>query len=450
MLSNHIAALINTAKLTAKISNNPADSVVMQVMIVSPKGQFSSLGVERFVEKADFLTDHCTSYLIRLRLQPSVYFDHLVPYRDDLEMHVMSKSGTDSVLRVFTCVPLVDKDVRTESNNTVANNLEALDQTNMVPYEFQLIEKGYNKLKNQPVSNIYQMSNVTDVIKTIMDGESKRWSADGYDTYKGLYMVEPVDNINKFRQIEIPQGMMLKDVVPYLQLHNEYGVYTRGAFAFYKQNYWWVGPTFNTELVDTHHRPIDLIRVPQSKIPDLDSTFYRTDASMTIIATGDAEHEDRADIRKQNTGVGKRVIMGDAIAGDTGYHYNNGRAITTRADTLQEYKLSERRDGNEYIPIDRSPTGNLCKAFSENAFNEGEIVKVEWRNGDVGYIEPCHPTRYQYVYDDDTTVIRKGVIIGYRSDYVPITSYPTPMLKRTTILYVFLKRQAKYKAETTE
>lgn len=450
MLSNHIQALLKTAKLTATVSNNPAESIVMQVVFITPKGQFSSLGVERFVEKADFHTDRSTVYQIRVRLQPSVYFDHLVPYRDDLRIQVMSKSGTDSVLREFDCVPLVDKDVRVESNNTVANNLEALDQTNIVPYEFQLIERGYNKLKTQPVSNIYQMSNVTDVIKTIMDGESKRWSLDGYDQYKGLYFVEPVDNINNYRQIEVPNGILLKDVVPYLQLHNEYGVYTKGICAFYKQNYWWVTPLYNTNLVETHHRPIDLIRMPQSKIPDLDSTFYRTDSAMTIIATGDSEHTDQADVRKQNDGSGQRILMGDAIAGDTGVHYNNGRAITTRADTLQEYKLSERRNGNDYIPIDRNPTGNLCKPFSENAFNEGEVVKVEWRNGDVGYLEPGHPVRYHYIHDDDSSVIRKGILIGYRSDYIPITTYPTPMLKRTTILYIFLKRQEKYKPEETE
>lgn len=445
MLGNQISAMLQQAKLVAKISNDPVESLVMQALFITPKEQISSLGVDGFVELADFTTDRSTNYQISVRLQPGTYFNKLVPFRDDLEMHLLSKSGTDSVLRKFDCIPLQDKDVVAESNNTASSNIDALDNTNLVSYKFQLIEQPYNAIKNQPVSNIFPISNITDVLKTVMEGETKKWSLTGENAHRGTYIVEPVDNLNNYRQIEIPHGTLLKDVPAYLQSHNEYGVYTKGLCAFYKQRYWWITPLFNTNLVDTHHRPIDLIRVPENKIPDLQSTFYMTDASLTIIAAGKSIHKDFADIRKQNKGVGKKLIMGDAIAGDTGSHYNNGRSITTRADTMQEYMLSERRDGNEHIPIDRTPTGNICKAFSENAFNEGEMIVVEWRNGDVGYLEPCHPIRYQYLDGDDSIKVRKGILLGYRSDYIPITNHALPLLKRTTMLHIFLKRQDQYK-----
>lgn len=447
MLGNQIQAFLKQANLTANISNSPAETISINCVLITPVKQIKSLGVERMVEMADFITGTSDTVQIRLRLQPSIYFDHVVPYRDDLRIQVVMDSGTDKFVREYVGVPLVDRDVRSEGNNTAATNLEALDTTELVPYEFQLIDPGFAKIRNAPVSNIYSMGNVESVLGTVMEEETQRLGLIGYEKYKGLYMHRPIDNTNNYRQIILPSGTRLKDVPRYIQNHNEYGVYTKGCGCYYKQGYWWIYPLFNTNLADSHPRPIDIIRVPENKIPDLDHTFYRSDVSMTIIACGRGNHKDSADIRKQNDGVGQRNVMGDAIAGDTGYHYNNGRALTTRADSMQEYKLSDRRNGEEWTPIDLNPTGNICAPMSVNSFNEGEIIEVEWRNGDVGYLEPGHPLRYQYMENQDNMIMRRGVLLGYRTDYIPITSYSTPMLKRTTILKLFLKRQEKYKAQ---
>lgn len=446
MISNQITAFLKQASLSAKLSNKIAETVTMTAVFITPAGQYKAVGVVKLMEQADFVGRRSELYQIKCRFQPGVYFNNIVPYRDDLVCQLISQSETDRVLREFVAIPQTDKDVRSESNSNINNNLDALDTTNLVSYEFQLMDKGFAKLRNLPYSNIFPMANVRDTLFTIMEEKSKEAALTGYDSYKGLSMHEPVDNLNNYRQIIIPSGTRFIDVPYYLQNHNEYGVYSKGLGAFYKQRYWWIYPLYNTNRVDTHPRPIDVIRVPQNKIPDLDSTFYLSATALTIISTGEGEHNDQADIRKQNQGVGQRVVMGDAVAGDTGYHYNNGRAITTRADSLQEYKLSDRRNGEEWVPLNPHPTGNLMAPLSENAKNEGEIVIVEWRNGDTGYLEPGHPVRYHYLYDDDTMMIRRGVLLGYRTDYVPITDTVTPHMKRTTKLVLFLKRQEKYKA----
>uniref|UniRef100_A0AAU8KY72 Virion structural protein n=1 Tax=Pantoea phage Survivor TaxID=3232176 RepID=A0AAU8KY72_9CAUD len=449
MLSNQIAALLSQASLTAKISNDIAEMVTLSAIIITPKKQIKALGVDGMMEAADFVKSRCDVMQVSIRLQPGVYNDDIVPYRDDLEIHILVDSGSETKLRAFVGVPLLDRDVRAESNNTADNNMDAQNFMNMIPYKFQLIDKGFAKLKNVQVSNIYQMSNPADVLATVMEEETKKVGLESWDAFRGVYMHKPVDNTNKYRQIILPSGTRLVDVPGILQEHNEYGVYSKGLGCYYKQRYWWIYPLYNTTLAETYKRPLDIIRVPQNKIPDLKSTFYRSDVGMTIVAAGEARHSDGADIKKQNQGTGQRIIMGDAIAGDTGYHYNNGRAITTRADSLQEYKLSDRRDGEEFIPLNPNPTGNVCAALSINSMNEGEIVQVEWRNGDVGYLEPGHPLRYQYMENDEQMKVRTGVLLGYRCDYKPITTNPEPAMKRTTILYLFLKRAAKYKVEQT-
>lgn len=447
MLNARIQALLRQASSTAKYAKNAAESVQIQAIFITPEGQYRALGCLGMVEIADFANkdNHSEMIQITCRFQPGIYFNKIVPFRDDLKVQLIVATGSDKLLREFVGVPLVSKDVKAEGNNTGALNLEALDVTNLVEYKFQLIDPGYAKLKNVPVSNIYQMTNIEGVIGTVMQQYTEAVGMTGSTLFKGLQFHRPIDNTNMFDSVEIPNGTKLVDVPTMLQNDNDYGVYTKGLTCFYKQNYWWVVPIFNTELVDTHPRPLEIVRVPENKIPDLDVSYYRSDVAMTIIACGRGDHTDNADIDKQNDGVGQRILLGEAVAGDTGYHYQKGRAITTRADTLQEYKLSDRRSGEEWVPLNPNPTGNLCVPMTQNAINEGEIIEVEWRNGDTGYLEPGHPLHYQYMYDETEMIVRKGVLLGYRTDYIPINAMPNPILKRTTILKIFVKRREQFK-----
>lgn len=442
-----IEGFLRQAKLTAKYSNKLAQSVTLQAIFITPTEQIPALAVTGLMESADFITARSEKIGLRVRLQPGVYIDKIVPSRDNLTVQIIASTESDVRMREFVVVPLRDNDPRVANNSAANASFGGQDTISMHEYEFQLLDRGFAKLKNLQVSDTYVMANITDTIRLVMEEFSSKVEYAGNSQYKGLYLHEPVDNVNKYRQILFPHGTRLIDVPGILQNHEEYGVYSKGLGSFYKQRYWWVYPLFNTTLADTHHRPIDIIRVPRDKIPTLDETFYISDNALTIIATGSAKHQDKADIRKQNNGVGQRLVMADAITGESGYQYSKGKAITTRQDSLQEYKLSDRKDGEEYIPLKSTPTSNVCKAMSENAMNEGEFITVEWHNGDVGYLEPGHPLRYQYMTDEGTLTVRKGVLIGYRSDYAPITGGATPKMKRTCVLTIFLKRQARYKAE---
>lgn len=445
-LEAQIKGFLKQARLTDKHKVNLSLTIELNAVIITPKKQINVISITHFTEIADMINARSEKIGIKLKLQPSVYFDEIIPYRDNLTIQVIADTEQQRIVREFVIIPTNDRDLRTEGQVSNVGNMKGFDNVSLAEYEFQLMDKGFSKLRNIQISENFLMNNPGNVLKLVMDYYSKKVDMKDCPPYKGLYIHEPFDNINNYNQILIPEGTRLIDVPKYLQTQNEYGIYSKGLGAFYKQNYWWVYPLYNTTLCETHHRPVDIIKVPQDKIPTLDYTFYRSDVSMTIIATGQSSHDDNADIRKQNTGVGKRVVLGTAVSGETGTHYEKGRAVITRADALQEFKLSSRGDGNEYIPIDPNPTGNLCAALSQNSINEGEIVQIEWHNGDVGYLEPGHPVRYQYIGPDDTLIIRKGVLVGYRQDYLPINNGLKPTLKRTCVLSLFLKRQEKYKS----
>lgn len=441
-----VSSLLQQAKITAKISGKIADSTTLRAIFITPVAQHTAIKVLQHTRQADFISNRAEWVGLTVQLQPGVYQDKILPYRDDLRVQVISSTETDVKISEYVAVPLNSDDPRVMSNTTVNADFSAQDSVALQEFQFQLIDPGFAKLKNLEVSDNFPMSNVADVIRITMEENTQKVGLEGKEKYRGLYMVEPVDNVNKYRQILIPSGTRLINLPLFIQNHPEFGVYSRGLGCFYKQNYWWVYPLFNTSLVDVHHRPIDLIRMPRDKAPTLDETFYVSDVALTIISTGDGEHSDTADITKQNKGVGSRIVMGDAISGDVGYHYSKGQAITTRQETIQEYKLSDRKDGSEYTPLDLNPTGNVCRAMTNNSINEGEVITVEWHNGDIGYLEPGHPLRYQYISSEGGLTTRKGVLLGYRCDYVPITGGPLPKMKRTCVLTVFLKRQERYKA----
>lgn len=445
-LNAHLQGFLKQASLAATHKVSIADSTRLSAIVITPVRQISAIGVELFSEAADFIKSAREQVGIRLRLQPGVYFDQIVPYRDDLIIQVFVDSGSNRVLREFVGIPIVDRDLRAEGQLSTMSNLGNYDAMSFTAYDFQLMDRGFAKLRNITISENYLMANPGEITSLVMDKRTKEADLGSAPAYKGLSMHKPIDNVNTYPQVHIPYGTRLVDVPRLLQNHNEYGIYSKGLGSFYKQNYWWIYPLFDYNLADKHHRPLDIVRVPQDKIPSLDYTFYMSADALTIISTGDGNQHDGSDIRKQTSGVGKRVLMGSAVAGETGYNYTEGRAVITRADTMQEYKLSDRRDGNELITFDAKPTGNLCLAMSENALNEGEFVDVEWQNGDVGYLEPGHPVRYQYMGDNGTMIVRRGVLIGYRSDYKPVTGGISQSFKRACVLHLFLKRQDKFRA----
>lgn len=447
MLSGRIGGFLKQAASFAKTKNNPAETLTIKAVIITPKAQYNTLGVIGLGQAADFAVNHVEDIRISVRLQPGLYFDHILKYRDDLKMQLLFGTEEETVLREYVAIPLFDSDPRSKNNNTADLNLDAKDDIQFGTYEFQLMDKVYYKLRHIPSPKTLLMTTVENALINIVESYSKNANLNADEKYKGLFFVRPTDNLDKLRQVIVPENVQLKDIPVFLQNANEYGIYSKGLGSFFKQGYWWVYPLFNTNRVEGYVNPADIIRVPKDKVPTLDATFYKADNGLTIIVTGESEHSDSADIRKQNKGVGSRLIMADAVSGQTGMHYKNGRAVATRKDRMQEFKLSERRNGEENTPLKTEPTSNVCRSLSEASMNEGEIMWVGWDNGDVGHLEPGHPIRFQYLGEDDMMVIRKGILLGYQVTYIPMNIGTHMQMKRKVELKLFLKRQERYKAE---
>lgn len=440
MIEVFVKSLIEQANTIQGLNSSKPDAVQLSGVFITPTKSIKAIAIDGMAEFSDFINNRSEDITVSARLQPNVYINDILTYKDDLLFQLIISSGSEYIVREYVAVPLLDKDPRIESNMQVVSDLEGIGFNSMTNYHFQLMDKSFSQLKDIEVSSIAIMSDMDTFIPYIMDKYGNNPEFIKEEKYEGVVMDLPTDNSIRYSSILIPEGTKLINLPVYLQESEDYGVYNTGMCCFFKQRRWWITSLFNPNRYDNHPKPLNIIRVPKDKIPSVQFSYFVNEVGINIIATGLSEHTNGNDIQKQNKGVGNRLIMSDAISGESGVYYNNGRAITTRGDKMAEFQTSERNSGRDYLPLNKTPTSNVQKYATINASNEGEIVTVEWHNSDTGILEPGHPVRYQYIGDDETMVTRKGILLGFRTDYFVQDSLSL-MMKRGTVLYLFIKKQ---------
>lgn len=434
MINILINKLLSQANKIDTDTKKSSVNVSYKLIFITPKGNITSLGVDKKADYADFVSEHGEDMTVGVRLQPAVYYNELIPYRDNLVAQLVADDGTQRIVKEFTAIPLDPGNVKLAGEHSQVANIVALSETSLQSYTFQLLDPVFAVLRDQIVSGITVMGNVENTLSHLLNTYTQRY-VDKLD-YTGLIMESPVDNTQVYSTVIVPEGTPLIGFPTYLQMSEKYGVYSKGLGCFFKQKRWWVYSLYDTHRYKTHPAPVDIYRLPRDKVPTLDRTFFYNENGLTILATGAAEYEDLGDINKQDQGVGSRLIMPSRISGETGSYYNAGRSISTRADSMSEFQTSSRANGNNYTPVNKTPSGNPFKYASQDAANSGVILHVEWHNSDTGLLAPGVPCRYQYL-NDNNMLVRTGIVLGYRTDYTVIDPN-TLLMKRSTMLTLFL------------
>lgn len=438
MIDIMISGLLSQAEKLNSADKRSSPNVRHDIIFITPQGNIKTLGVDRKADFADYINEHAEDITVGVRMQPSVYVNSLIPNRDNLKAQLITTNGKTNTVIEYTAIPLDPGDPKAAGTHSQVADLEGASTIGIKSYEFQLIDPTYTVLRDQIVSGISLMGNIEDTMSSMIDSYTKQYVGDDLP-YDGIVMESPIDNDQRYSAIVVPEGVPLVDFPSFLQESEKYGVYSKGLGFFFKQGRWWLYSLYDPFRYDRHPNPVNIFRLPQDKAPTLESTFFFNNNGMTILATGESDYDDQGDIAKQDGGVGVRLILGSKVSGETGSYYNAGRSIQTRADSMSEFQISERASGNNYTPVRRTPTSNPYKYASANSANEGTILTVEWHNSDTGYIEPGVPCRYQYM-DKENMVTRKGVILGYRTDY-KVLEPNSLLMKRSTMLTIFLGRE---------
>lgn len=405
----------------------------MEATAVTPVAQIPLIIPNGFARMCSFVTGRSDDCRIRVQIQPGVYAKQIQPYRDDLIIEVVEQQGMSQVMKKYRAIPMSDGDPELEANHTALADLSTSDHMNMVTVTFQLLELGFAKFRNQPASDIFLMAKLEDVLHDKLGEYGETLNLTGPDAWKGVDIEQPVDNDRIFKQVVIPASVRLIDIGDFLQNDEKFGVYSTGFGMYYRKGLWRIYPLFRDGRYEKARKVLNIYRLPENVFPTLHNTWIEDDKSITIFSTGQGNNNDDTDIDRQTVGVGQRVIAADAVMGETGRYYNKGVSITTREDTLSEYKTVNRKSGEEWIPLDPNPTSNLSKRLSKNAETDVSTTTVPWHNSNGLKIDPAMPLRYYYMRGD-TLVYKEGSVAGLKIEYHMDTENVKPVFREHSVI----------------
>lgn len=441
MLPIPLGNLLEQAKYNS--SNRTSYIYNYRAGIITPESVIPALGVVGFSEFGDFNsnTSHTLSLSIVIRIQPGVYANDVLPFKDKLELELITIQGLEAASRRYRCIPLVVTQPKVAGGSTVSSNLTALDAQNFVEVELQLLELAYEPMMNTYVNEGYLISKVDDALHSAMQEYCSALPLEGNSKFEDVLIEYPVTNDRVYDHITIPPGLTIPNVPAFMQ--NEYGVYAFGLGAFFIGNKWYIYSLMDGDKYDQAENTLDILRVPEDAIPTLEHTYYRNEGAVTLIATGGSNHQDVSDIEQREKGTGTQVMHADALTGETGNHYNNGRSVASRGDSMIEFRTVERGTGevNDKVVFSGNVTDNVCKLLSESRARSGEIISLNWERADPGLLRPGMAIKYFYMDENQILYSRKGVLLAYRADAIPNGVKPVIDFYRSAGLVIFLNAE---------
>lgn len=411
----------------------------MTAMVITPEAQIPLIMPNGFSRLSSFVTGRGDDYRIQAQIQPGLYQDRILPFKDNIFIEVVEREGTDQVMKRYRGVPLDSDDPQMEGTHTTQANLASKDETNLITVKFQMFEVGFGKLRNLPAQDVFLMGTLDNVLHDKLCEAGETLNLTGPDAWRGVDIEYPIDNDRTFKQIVIPFGTRLIDLAPFLQNHEEFGIYNTGLGMFYRKGMWRIYPLYRDGRYAKARKVLNVYRLPENVFPTLHNTWIADDKSITVFSTGAAINSDDSDIKRQTKGVGKRIITSDAAMGETGRYYNKGVAVTTSQDSLSEYRTKQRASGEEWIPTEVLPTGNLCKHLSANALNDVNTTTVPWHNSNGLLIDPGMPVRYYYMSGDESLMYREGSVGAIRTEYQTDTQSLEPVFREHSVMVLLIK-----------
>lgn len=411
----------------------------MTAMVITPTEQIPLILPTGFARLCLFGVNHSDDSQIKANIQPGVYQNSILPYKDNLFIEVIERVGYVQTMYRYRAFPLGDSSAPMTATNTSMADLTTKDAINMVSVKFQLLDVGYAQLRTVMISDHLLMTTLDKVLHYQLTKYGEQLNLTGGDKWLGVDIEYPYDNTRIFKQVIIPAAIPLVKLADFLQQDDQFGFYSRGMGSYYRKGMWYIFPPLKTGRYEKARKVANVYALPENVFPTLKNSWFLDEKVLTILSTGQGDNIDGSDIHKLNHGSGKRVISSDAIMGEVGRYYAKGQGLTTREDSLSEYKTSERSSGEENIPYHSTPTNNLCKLLSQNAYTDGNIVSRTWHNSNGREIEPGMPCRYYFMNGSDALMYREGTIVSIRSEYQQDTqSVGQPVFREHSTLEMFL------------
>lgn len=411
--------------------------VKLSATLITPTKHIPLIIPNALARHAHFIVKNADDGFISGSLQPGVYFNNVLPYKDNLLIEIIERVGIKQTSTLYRAIPQGDSNPSMNGSHSGLSNMDALNNRNVVPVTFQLMDPGFDILRNIMVGRIVLMGKLDDVLHNLLTEQGNKLGLQGPNAFRGVDIEKPIDNPTVYTQILIPPTTRLSKLAEFFQTDPHYGLYSKGMGCYYRKGMWYVYPLYKLGRYKTAPRTLDIYRLPEDAIPTLETTYFVNTKGIIVLATGKGDQTDNRDIRRQNKGTGQRIINPDSVAGEAGTYYGRGVSLATRQDSLSEFKTSQRANDNDIVPINPVPQSNIWQPMSENAKNDGQEVIVEWHNSDFSLLTPAMPVRYYYI-ENDVLKMKEGTLIEVRSDWQPDIQNTSPVFRERSRLRMFL------------
>lgn len=371
----------------------------------------------------DYVNNYCDKTILTLAFTPGIYAYHIYPNSDGLEITLVRKpifidSGApdytkEVYVETFTATP-VDNKSPTVNQTKDPTTEEILNQSDILPVEFDLISKTNEFIKMIQVGGVFRNTTAESVVKTLLTNQACQQTGNNDLIVKGVDMI-PASNIEVRDHIIIPQGIALYDVPNYIQTKCG-GIYNAGLGCFIQERMWYIYPAYDYTRYENTDRTILFCVIPSDKLPNIERTFRRVGSQINVIAGGQIVMNNAVDQDNRNKGNGVSFTVGASILHNM-VKTGGDEAIVNRAESNTEVATNIRSDGDNYVPVSSTPiTDNAMNEFSKLAARQAGTVVLTWENSEPEAIVPGMMAKIYYVENEQ---IKETVgVVGGAQHYV--------------------------------
>lgn len=378
------------------------------------------------------------------------YAYKVVPSRNTLEVSLLSAAMAqhgsvsdttkDYGIERFRAILKDTDDPVLEANSKELIGMETMDITDFLVIEFQLFSKAMEQFAMLSCGGVYRRTEVGDLIRSLLLQQSAKIDVEAIYKPKGVDMVDPVDTQIR-EHIVLPHGLKVFDAPGYIHKHCG-GIYSAGLSYYYQNDYWYIYPTFDYKRFDTATRQLNIIQIPENKLPDLNYTYLVEGSVVNIIVTGELSLEDKSDARKRSDGNGVRFADAAVLFEKTTEVVNN-KSVMSRGKLNNEFVSSNQKSEFNNVVMSPEPiTANTMYQASQLASREGVFVQLIWQNSDPSLILPGMQAKISYYKNGQISQISAIVVAAHASTSYEGSGLVTGRYNRNTALLLFAANEA--------
>lgn len=454
--------------INAKDSDNIKESVIGVSVKLHTKDKDISkttdnIYVTRLQIKRNYKRDIGDFIKIKIKVPIGYYMTKIYPHFMNMEMTLIidpkeKTKNAKPIVERYKAAPILD-DIAHIPNNMQASEVD-MNQMGFTELTFQLLDKSVEGLRVKTIYGSFDRTITKDkssatiaideFIRAAVAQEANNIIIDGKRSLDAIDIEKP-DNVEKILRYTIPSGTRVIALPKYFQ-EKSMGIYNAGCSSYIqkfkdKKTFFVYSLYSYKKYRESKYKTI--FYVPMSGSFSYQKNTYRYMNNTLYVLTDPNNHlNDLREVSLMSQGNGFRVSNAKSIMKKPVEITKEG-PVFKRTNFVTEVAMSDRKDGINYAPVDKSESVNynLFRKTSEVLQRAGTTIELKWRNSNPAHIYPGAPCKINTEDMYGNLVELYGIIHGIDTiystpdDLLGTTSAVTKRLFDTTSLVtVFITR----------